>query len=169
MTVSLAPDALCVENVLAGASLNHRPGPRGGWYGLPRVASNPSPRDHATIADPIARPMSSDRTRTPPDTPLAERPRASESASRASAAVVVGSPSRSSESSTVRSAVTAVSVGSTSRTFAARMVRGAPAKSSASEGAAVSAAASPAYSAAVAYAMTRDATGGESRSTRIVP
>src|SRR6185503_8204177 len=108
-TKSLAPDRLWDAYTLPGASLTQYAIPAGAVYGRPRVLSNPSVRDQATIARPIRLPRLSDRARRFADIPTAERVWVSESAMRWIAARVVGSASLSSESSTIRSAAIAAS------------------------------------------------------------
>src|SRR5579884_3076024 len=79
VTPWLTPDRFCTEYQFTGASFTHRPGPTGAVYARPRVESNPSPCDQATIAKPMRRPKSSDRVCTDA---LALRAAISESARR---------------------------------------------------------------------------------------
>ena len=117
----------------------------------------------------MRRPSESERARTADATPAATRDASNESASRVNCARVVASPSRSSESSTTRSAVTATMVASTSAERAARGNDGTPRSAPSNERMVGCPAASPPYRAVAAYAVSRDATGGDSRSTRIAP
>src|SRR5437763_14579700 len=156
--------------MLPGASLAHSASPGGATYGgRRRVESKPSVCDQLTIARPIRRPRSSEADLVEADTPAAARARSRESASRTTAARVVGRPSRSIESSTTRSALTAVSVGSYECRESGAGSTGNRLRRPLSGGSPLPVCDRPEYNPLAAYMSRRDATGGDSRSTRLTP